>query len=154
MLPNLRLNRLFSLFVVFSLTLLIPSSSFCSDRKDVIKFLDITGIKDGLSRSLEIYVDLMKKQYPKAPAQFWKKDIATDLDDMRSRLMKKYIELYSRHFTEAEMNEVIKFYESPPGKKFSELNIKLLPELQRFAAESNDDLNKKIMKKLEANDYK
>lgn len=77
-----------------------------------------------------------------------------------------YLPTYSKYFSEAEMTEIIKFYNSPVGKKVSELSPTLMQESsntfnqlygQRVQAIGGELMNKEIdsllakVKKLKSN---
>ena len=78
----------------------------------------------------------MKLSMPRVADKYWDKyrDLIS-LDELRDRLA----HVYDKHYTSEELNELLKFYDSPLGKKVSEEAMPILRESMEIA----QDLSKK-----------
>ncbi len=86
---------------------------------------------------------------------------AKDLNEIALNIEKEYqprsVELvdasaryYASHFTEAELKQLLTFYQSPVGQKMIVEEPKALDETMAFAGSWGDDLSVDVMNKLRA----
>jgi uncharacterized protein len=86
---------------------------------------------------------------------------AKDLNEIAASIEKEYqpraVELvdasaryYASHFTEAELKQLLTFYQSPVGQKMLVEEPKALDETMAFAGNWGDDLSVDVMSKLRA----
>jgi hypothetical protein len=74
----------------------------------------------------------MKLTMPRVPEKFWEKyRQLISVDELRDRL----VSVYDKHYTSEELNELLKFYDSPIGKKVSDEAIPILRESKDIAQE-------------------
>ncbi|MCW8855878.1 MAG: DUF2059 domain-containing protein [Kangiella sp.] len=120
---------LVSLFMLFCLT----NTSFATE-KSVDRLFDIMNMDEQLNGGFEAMlpvIDQMAVEFEldaeakEELASIYRAWFYEDID--RSRMMGKMKDLYVDAFTEQEIEEAIKFYETPAGQKF----IKLNPELMK-----------------------
>ncbi len=91
-------------------------------------------------------IDSLQKMRPDLPAQLWtdfRADISRELD--LSELMEKLIPIYDRHFTDAEVEQLIAFYETPVGRKLTSE----MPQIQQEAMAVSKDWAEAKSAKLE-----
>ncbi len=87
----------------------------------------------------------MKLAMPRVAEKFWEKyRQLISADELRERL----VGVYDKHYTSEELNELLKFYDSPLGKKVSEEAVPILRE----SMEIGQDLSKRAAKSVSA-DY-
>ena len=60
---------------------------------------------------------------PQAPDEFWK-ELDASMNGMYDKMIKAVIPVYKKYLTLDDLKEIIKFYETPVGKKLSEMNPK------------------------------
>jgi hypothetical protein len=72
----------------------------------------------------------MKLMMPRVAEKFWDKyrQLIT-IDELRNRL----VIVYDKHYSSEELNELLKFYDSPLGKKMSDEVIPILRESMEIA---------------------
>ncbi len=84
------------------------------------KFLEASGSMETFQSVIGTMMGQFKSMYTSVPEDVWtefeKEFSATSMDDLVSLLAP----IYEKHMTEADLNEVIKFYSSPVGKKMAE----------------------------------
>lgn len=74
-------------------------------------------LTDQAVQAIEQQIPAQRAANPRVPAAFWDRF----LEQARARageLEEGYVTLYDRHFTAAEIRELLAFYESPIGKRF------------------------------------
>ena len=84
------------------------------------KYLMVSGSMESFKMVIPTMISSFKGMKTSVPDQFWKDMEAelskTTMDD----LLEQLIPVYKKHLTETDLNEVIKFYSSPIGKKLAE----------------------------------
>jgi hypothetical protein len=87
----------------------------------------------------------------------WSKDINDiaaimhkDYDSRVNELVDQTARDYASHFTEAELKEILAFYQSPVGKKMIIEEPKALDESMQGAAKWADNLSEDVMAKMRA----
>ncbi|MBK1986533.1 DUF2059 domain-containing protein [Sphaerospermopsis aphanizomenoides BCCUSP55] len=95
---------------------------------NIKKLLEITGTRNLTQQILKQMLNSMKAEYPQVPAKFWD-TFAAELnpDDM----IKEYIPVYSKYFTNEDIKGMIAFYQSPLGQK----TLTLLPQISQDSTE-------------------
>ena len=90
-------------------------------------------------------MEAMKLNMPRVGEKYWEKYRSLiSIEELRDRL----VYVYDRHYTSEELNELLKFYESPVGKKVSDQAVPILRESMDIA----QDLSKRAARSVTA-DY-
>jgi len=108
-----------------------------------------------LSAMVENMVENMKekaeKEYPDIPGSFWnsfRDKFRKDLDNESESLHNLLVDIYKRHFTREEIAGLIKFYESPLGRKLNKDNQQITQEIQAKSVTYFDSLAKEVIEEL------
>lgn len=78
-----------------------------------------------------------------------KAEFSKDFDDSLPALYDKLAKVYMEIYTHAEIKEMLKFYESPIGKKISNSNGELYKKSSQAGEEWGMELQTKLMKYFE-----
>ncbi|MBO3463605.1 DUF2059 domain-containing protein [Aetokthonos hydrillicola Thurmond2011] len=127
-----------------------PNAQETQKINNIKELLRITGAS---SLSQQIVTQLfmsLKSQYPQVPQKFWDTFLAEFKPD---DLLNELIPIYSKYYSNEDINQLIAFYQSPIGKK----TIAVLPQLtqesvligQRYGLEAG----KRAIQKLEEEGY-
>lgn len=100
---------LLTLVVLFAAQLTFAQDAF---KQDVIKYLNASGQR----KTFELLVKDLVKQVPAEKQADFKKELNTSLDD----LISKMADVYMTEFTHDDIKAIMKFYDSPVGKKLTE----------------------------------
>jgi hypothetical protein len=100
---------LLTLVVLFAAQLTFAQDAF---KQDVIKYLNASGQR----KTFELLVGDLVKQVPAEKQADFKKELNTSLDD----LISKMADVYMTEFTHDDIKAIMKFYDSPIGKKLTE----------------------------------
>jgi hypothetical protein len=105
------------------------------------KFLELTRT-DALGRqTIEAIVRQVRPDVPNVPVTFWEEFLKTT--DPHG-IIDELAPVYEKHFTPAELAELIKFYESPVGQKL----LQVQPQLNRDALRAGQIYGTKVTNEL------
>jgi uncharacterized protein len=116
-------------------------------EKDIRKLLKITGSGELGQQVMAQMMTNFKKAMPQVPEKFWSdfmKEVKTD------ELIELIVPVYDRNLSEGDIKELIRFYESPTGKKFVSVLPKITQESMAVGEKWGRDLGQRVMNKLQA----
>jgi uncharacterized protein len=82
------------------------------------RLLDLTGAAKLALQSMEQMLPSQRAANPQVPAAFWDAFLAHARRDV-PQLVDSLIPVYAAHFTKAELDQLVQFYESPLGRRLS-----------------------------------
>lgn len=86
----------------------------------VRRLLELTGAARLALQTMETMVPAQRQAMPQVPAAFWDAFIAHARRDI-AQLVDSLVPVYAAHFTLAQLQELVRFYESPLGKRLAEV---------------------------------
>ena len=84
-------------------------------------------VTDQALLAMEQQIPAQRAVNPRVPAEFWDRFMA-QARARRGELEDGYAALYDRHFSAAEIRELLAFYDTPIGKRFLEVQPVLMRE--------------------------
>jgi hypothetical protein len=118
------------------------------------QILEIKGVQ-------QIYQPLVRGVIEKAKNQFMQTNFmyAKDLNEIAAKLERDYApkvnevvdasaRIYASHFTEAELKELLTFYQSPVGRKAIVEEAKALDESLAYAGEFGDNFSGEVIARM------
>ena len=124
---------LVSLAVLWCVALGVQAQDNQEYEKQVAKMLEMTHTMDAMKQIFPQMTAMLKQQLPQAPDEFWK-----ELDASMNGMYDKMI---------------IKFYETPVGKKLSEMNPKATAEILPIAQQIGMQTMQELMQKAQEKGY-
>ncbi len=128
-----------------------PAAAVSDEKaKDIRRLIELTGGANIGEDMLKQMSEGFKQTNPNVPQAFWddiKKN--TDFDG----LTKAVIPAYDKNLSGDEIKEMIKFYESPTGKKMIQVMPQIMQESYPIVMQWSNDLAEKVQKKLEEKGY-
>lgn len=129
----------------------------CSEPKDYKTTLKEMLVVSGSDKTFEMVVPqmmgMMRQQMPQVPGEFWdemenemSKTAYTDLVDMLAPIYQKYL-------TQEDLEEIIKFYQTPAGKKLGTSAPNINMESMQVGQQWGMKLGQKIQAKLQEKGY-
>ncbi len=110
--------RLFTLTAILISCFAVTAQTNDYD-KDLEKLLQINGSTAMYNIAFNQIKTALKAQKPDVPDSLWV-NLKTEVFDIEvTNLTKQMVPLYKKHFTHADVKDLIAFYESPIGKKLS-----------------------------------
>ena len=128
-------------------------------RADIRKLMEITGTRALMEQfSRQLYSELLddiKEKYEGAnkvvPEKFWDEafklvmgEVAAQLDQLLDRM----VPIYDKYLTHAEIKELIRFYETPVGKKILSALPQIMQESGAVGAEWGKEIGPALMEKV------
>src|SRR5881409_1695630 len=89
--------------------------------------LDLTGAARLALSGMEAMVPAQRAANPQIPAGFWTAFLARARRGL-PQLVDSLVPVYASHFSQAELDQLVRFYESPLGKHLSEVQPLILQE--------------------------
>lgn len=86
-----------------------------------------------------------KQMVPQVPPEFWQ-EFAKEINS--KELIDMLVPVYEKHFTVAEMNALIKFYESDIGKALVKKQPMIALDSQKIGMKWGQELGEKIVERL------
>ncbi len=136
-----------------ALILIISSTAFSQTDKEysqtLKKFFEISGNNATANAGLEQMIEIFKPQFPNIDAKEWDKIY----NDVIKESMNEYIEIsipiYQKYLSKSDLEEMIKFYQTPIGQKFSQSNTLISKDLMSVSQKWGMDLSKKMFETIQ-----
>ena len=140
--------------LVFILAIAIGTSAFGiygqTKNDDIIKLLKISGTEKMMEQMLDILIPQFKQLVPGIPDTFWVKF----KEKMNiNEFILAYVPVYSKYYTHDEIKQLIKFYESPLGKRMVEVTPLLTQETMAIGQKFGEKLGQDIVNELIKDGY-
>ena len=138
--------------LTFSLLVFLSITSFSQEDKQYTKTLnkmfEVSGTEESYQAAIKQMFTIFKQQYPNVEIEIW-----TDLEKEFSKtslseLTKMLVPVYSKYMTLEDLNELIKFYDTPTGKKYAKSTPLIMQESmqvgQQWGMKIGQDFEKKM----------
>ncbi len=115
-------------------------------RADIRKLMEITGSGDLGVQMASQMIPSLKQMAPELPEAFWSEFMAQlDVD----KLVELCIPSYEKHFTHDEIRELLKFYETPLGKKMISVQPQIMQECMVAGQQWGQEIGALAIKKVQ-----
>lgn len=91
------------------------------------RLLDLTGAARLALSGMEAMVPAQRAANPQIPGAFWDAFLARARRSL-NQLVDSLVPIYASHFSQAELDQLVRFYESPLGTHLSEVQPLILQE--------------------------
>ena len=111
----------------------------------IAELLETMGSTQAMKTSFEYMINYYKQNNPQISSEYWvNASKHVDYDE----LVQKLIPVYSKHFTEQEIVDLLKFYNTSTGKKMIEKTPTILEESMEIGRKWGIELAQKIEKEI------
>jgi hypothetical protein len=123
---------------------------------DVRRLLEITGADALGTQVMDQMFTALKQSAAAVPEKVWQEVT----DEFKSEFLKKggiadlLIPIYSKHFTAAEIRQLIAFYESPLGKKLIEAQPSIVKDAFEVGQLRGEEIIKQLQEKFRKRGYR
>lgn len=123
-------------------------------RADISRLLSLLKVVEGEVKSLEPIFEHFKRSVPNVPAKVWE-DLKKEFDAefTAEMILNTYVPIYARRFSAAEVKELIKFFETPAGKKMVETMPLIREEAYMVGFERGQKIGQRLQERLRAKGY-
>jgi uncharacterized protein len=122
--------------------------------KAIRQLLELMGSAKLGQQMMDQFFPLIRQSAKQVPESVWQeieKEFSTDIST--GKFIDRIIPAYSRHFSEEEIAELIKFYESPIGKKMASVLPQLASESMQIGMQWASEVMKRIQQRLKEKGY-
>lgn len=145
--------------IIFSLLLLLIFSNISFSQtgdnyKDaVLKLFKVSHTEQTYNNVVKQMLSMFKQQQTNATSEFWNEVEKEMFDKSFNEITDMLLPVYKKYLTIEDLNELIKFYESPIGQKFADTNPLIAQESMKIGQEWGLNIGKKIVEKLRSKGY-
>src|SRR6266478_8756318 len=93
----------------------------------VRRLMELTKTGEAIIRGMEAAVPAQRSAYPDVPDEVWDAFLARARQKL-PQILDSLVPVYARRFSQAELNELIRFYSSPVGHHLSDAQPEILRE--------------------------
>ena len=122
--------------------------------RDIRRLLELTGVIEKELKSIDPIFESFKGRVPNVPASVWaemRKEFEKEFN--AESITGMYVPVYSLHFSEKEIKQLVAFYESPIGRKWVAESKSIETELFLEGLQRGLKLADKVFEKLKARGY-
>jgi len=115
--------------------------------------LEVAGTEATFQVAVKQMFEMFKQQKTEVPTEVWtdfeKEFSQTSMDD----LVDMMVPIYQRHMTEDELKSIIRFYQTPAGKKYAEKTPMIMQESMQAGQEWGMRIGQSFQEKLKEKGY-
>lgn len=144
---------LLSLALVFTIALMGQAQTSTYDAS-VRKMIEVSGGMDMFKTMVPQMISMMKPQLPSVPEAYWN-ELEKEFNQPQAfnELINKLTPIYKKYLTQADIEGIIKFYETPVGKKMAATAPKISMESMQIGQQWGMQIAQKIQDKLKEKGY-
>lgn len=131
-----------------------PAAISGERRADIKRLLELMGVIDDEMKSLDPIFESFKVRFPNVPAPVWedlRKEFKAEFTP--EMFLETYLPIYARRFSAADVKELIKFYDSPAGRKLVEAMPGIHEEAYSVGYERGLKIGQRLQERLRARGY-
>ncbi|MDR2236696.1 MAG: DUF2059 domain-containing protein [Chryseobacterium sp.] len=136
------MKKLITVVSVFIGTLAFSQASEAKIRE----FIKVTEADKVAISSMQTYMEQFKKNAPSIPDAFWKEFAA---EFTAEKMVELYVPIYAKYYTESDIDELIKFYKSPVGRKTISVMPAILQESMEAGGKLGREVAERVMEKMD-----
>lgn len=144
------------ILVAFSFLILLSTPVFGQDTdyaKTLRKMFEVSGTEQTFQAAIKQMFTMYKQQFTEIDTETWveleSEFSDTSLDDLTVML----VPVYEKYMTEADLKELITFYESPVGQKYAKSIPLITQESMQVGQQWGMVIGEKFAKKMEERGY-
>lgn len=136
-----------------SFLLLFSIFSFAQESADyrqaLQKMFEVSGSVESYKPAVKQMLAIYKQQYPSVSQEKWE-SMESDLVDLSlNDLVDLLVPVYQKYLSISDLEDVIRFYQSPVGVKFAEATPKLTQEAMMLGQQLAGLVNQRVKQKME-----
>ncbi|MFW5708275.1 MAG: DUF2059 domain-containing protein [Bacteroidota bacterium] len=122
-------------------------------RKTLKRFFEVSGSQETYQTAIEQMFMMYRQQYSEVDEQAWnalEKEFAkTSLNDLTEML----VPVYSKYMTIEDLQELIRFYETPVGRKFAQNTPLIMQESMQIGQQWGMKIGRELEQRIKENGY-
>lgn len=146
-------NLILILFAILSLSSLGHAQSDSNYKAAIEKLFLVTNTQQTYETVIKQMFGMFKQNQSEVPSDIWTEMEKEMLKSSMPELVDLLIPVYNKHLSLEDIEGVIKFYESPLGKKFADKSPLITQESMQVGQKWGEKLAMNVMKRLEEQGY-
>ena len=142
---------LFAVFAFISVTAMAQSGD--SYSQVMRKYLIATNTLKNMQAMVPQILKPFQEQSPNVPKEFWDSVNEEMLKDVVNQMTEMLTPIYQKYLTQKELEDVLAFYESPAGKKISDVTPNITEEAILAGQNWGAAIASKIQAKMKEKGY-
>jgi hypothetical protein len=138
-------TRCLCLYAVIPVLLAASGGFSQTIDSDILKLLKVSGSTDALSQITGTIIQQFRQMFPAVPAAAWD-EFAKKLND--EELLRMYIPIYKKYYTHDDIKEMIRFYESPVGRKMAKATPAMTQDAIVIGQQWGEKIGAEIIKEM------
>ncbi|WP_432711992.1 DUF2059 domain-containing protein [Pedobacter sp.] len=139
--------------LLLALFLLTVSSAYSQQtattyKETLDKMMEVSGSKPTYKAAIVQIVSSFKAQKPDVPEDVWLDFEKTFIKAATDDLLNLLLPIYQKHIPEADLKNIIAFYETPTGKKFAAKSPLIMQESMQVGQEWGIKIGKDFSERL------
>lgn len=142
---------------IVALFMLFTFTAFAQDDKayenKLSEMFQVSGSEATFQAAIKQMLTMQKQQHPSVNSETWdelgKEFLETSMDD----LVKMLVPVYKKHLTQADLEGLIKFYQSPVGQKFAKKTPLITQESMQVGQQWGMKIGQAFTEKMKAKGY-
>lgn len=137
------------------LTIFVITSASSQDSYTILvkKYFEASGSAEAFKGAITSMMTNIKTMNNQVPDEFWKEMEKEMLNTSIDDLVKMMVPVYKAHLTEADLKDIVKFYETPSGKKLAQKTPVITQESMQAGQVWGQAVAAKVMKKMQEKGY-
>ncbi|MCK4677882.1 MAG: DUF2059 domain-containing protein [Bacteroidales bacterium] len=121
--------------------------------KTLKKMFEVSGTEESYKAIITQLITMFKQQYSDVSAEIWdelaNEFVKTSLNDLVDML----VPIYKKYLTQNDLEELIKFYHTPVGKKFAKNTPLIIQESMQVGQQWGVKMGQEFEKKMKEKGY-
>ncbi len=134
------MKKVFCLFFLMFIGIQSQAQENTALQQKAVSLIEMTS-----GQQFDIMLDPIVKMIPEKNQEAFKKEMMASLDDIYVRLA----QVYTEKFTEAEIDQILAFYQTPVGKKMRDITPELTKKGMEIGQEWGMQLQPIMMKYMQ-----
>lgn len=128
-----------------------PPAKLSPKLQDIHKLMEITGAAALGAQVMQQLIPTFRQSMPNVPQKFWD-DFSKEANP--NELVDRVAVIYDKYLTHEEVRQIIKFYETPVGKKLVSVLPQVTQESMVVGQNWGRELGERVVKRLQAEQNK
>jgi hypothetical protein len=144
-------------FCALALLLFLASAGYSQQsntyKQTLIKMMEVSGSAQTFKASIDGMIKIFKSQKPDVPQEVWTEFEDTFVKSASLELVDMLLPVYQNHMTEADLKNLIIFYQTPTGKRFAEKSPLIIRDSMQVGQEWGARLGQVFAERLKEKGY-
>lgn len=135
-----------------ALVLIVSTTAFSQVDKEYSKvlyeFLEVSGNRNTTDAAFDSMIEVFKPQYPNIKESEWAEILKDIIKESLDEYIEMLIPIYQNYISKTDLEEIIRFYKTPVGQKYSKSQALMMIESLDIARDWSEKAVEQFMEAL------